>query len=289
MIFLGDKRSISLKLTTVFTIAIFAACNSNQDKPIVNAQIAAPVKPVLTQPFRYHKVIEVSPGNSFDVFSWGRGSAETGSFLVLQSDSAEVKYTTTTGDLDGTITDVYNTDMDMDGNPEILIQAKSKDSTIYTQIYAFEYKNNKADKLTFPKLTSSQKKGYRGQDNFYIKEGVLMREFPIFDGDGADAKPTAEKRVLTYGIYSNNFTVKTVDQEDKNQNEGVTTDTEKKALADTVKKSAEVAPVASTKNTAQKKHHVAARHHHRTKKTAHKSSSKKSKSRKSSHRRRHRS
>jgi hypothetical protein len=255
MIILGDKRSIFLLINAVFMAAI-TGCNSNEQKQVQT--VTAPAKPALTQPFRFHKVIEVSPGNSFDVFSWGRGATETGSFLILASDSAEAKYITTTGDLDGSITDVYNTDMDMDGNPEILIQAKSKDSTKYTQIYAFEYKDNKAQKLDFPKLTSSQKKGYRGEDNFYIKEGVLMREFPLFDGKGDTAKVTADKRVLEYGIRSNSFTVKTIELEDKS-----------KSATDTAKTSSSTV---ATENAPQKKHHVSERRH-TSKKTVHKRSS----------------
>lgn len=263
--FLGDKRSIFPQFTVVVLIVvIFAACNSTEQKPATRL-IASPAKPALPQPFRFHKTLEVSPENIFDVFSWGRGSTQTGSFLILESDSAAAKYTTTTGDLDGAITDVYNTDMDMDGNPEILIEAKTKDSTKHTQVYAFEYNNNKAQKLDFPKLTSSQRKGYRGEDQFYLKEGVLMREFPVFDGSGADAKATGTKRVLAYGIRNNNFTVKTVSQGDEQNAAGNT----KKSVA------APVAPEkTSTKNTSQKKHrHVTERRRHSTKKKSHKSSS----------------
>ncbi|WP_419803585.1 hypothetical protein [Mucilaginibacter sp.] len=258
MDFLGDKRSIYLGLITVF-IAVFSGCNQEKEKP--SQKFLAPEKPVLMQPFRFHKLIEVSPGNSFDIFSWGRGAAENGSLLILASDSSAQKYTTTTGDLDGTITDVYNTDMDMDGNPEILIRVKAKDTTAYTHIYAFEYQDNKAQKLDFPKLTSSQRKGYRGEDNFYIKEGILMREFPVFDGNGSNAKPTGEKRILEYGLRSNNFTVKTIAQNDPQKTA---------AIKDSVK-STVAAPAVSTKNTPQKKHHTSARRHH-TEKTAHKKS-----------------
>lgn len=278
MSFLGDKRSILLQVTTVVLIVTIAACNPSDQKPVVPQQLLSAKKAELTQPFRFHKLIEVSPGNSFDVFSWGRGSTETGSFLILESDSSAKKYTTTTGDLDGTVTDVYNTDMDMDGNPEILIQAKLKDSTKYTQIYAFEYKDNKAQKLDFPKLTSAQKKGYRGEDNFYIKGGILMREFPVFEGVGTDAKPTAAKRVLVYGIRGNSFTVKTTSQEDEAKKQAAAaTDTIKKALV-------KEAPVVSAKNTPQKKQHVSERHP-TTKKTPHKRSSSHSSKKHRHHRR----
>lgn len=159
-------------------------------------------------PFRYHKLIEVSPGQSYDILSWGRGSEEAGAFMILHSDSAGIKYTTTTGDLNGAIVDVYNSDMDADGNPEILVQTKSKDTVNYVSVAAFEFNDNKANKLDFPKLTGSQRKGYRGGDNFYIRDGKLIREFPIYDGGGKDAKPSGAKRQFEYGLRGNEFTVK---------------------------------------------------------------------------------
>jgi hypothetical protein len=187
---------------------LLAACG-NDPKPASVAVAVPENAPVLTEPFRYHKAIEVSPGQTYDVLSWGRGSKMDGSFMILHSDSAGVKYTTTTGDLDGAISDVYNSDMDTDGNPEILIQAKDQDTVNYAKVYAFEFNNNNnnANKLDFPKLTGSQKKGYRGNDNFYIKDGLLIREFPIYSSNDSLAKPTGAKRVLQYGLRSNSFSV----------------------------------------------------------------------------------
>jgi hypothetical protein len=184
---------------------VLAACSNDPQKAVV-AKLA-PEKPAVMDPFRFHKAIEVSPGQTYDVLSWGRGAKEVGAFMVLHSDSAAAKYTTTTGDLDGTITDVYNSDMDTDGNPEILIQAKGKDTVNYAKVYAFEFNNNNANKLDFPRLTSSQRKGYRGNDNFYIKDGLLIREFPIYDSNDSLAKPTGAKRQLQYGLSRNSFTV----------------------------------------------------------------------------------
>lgn len=184
---------------------VITGCSNNDKKPA--AAISAAAKPAVMQPFRFHKAIEVSPGQTYDVVSWGRGSTQTGSFAILHSDSAGMKYTTTTGDLDGAISDVYNADMDLDGNPEILIQSKGKDTVSYAKIYAFEFNNNEADKLDFPKLTGSQRKGYRGNDNFYIKEGKLIREFPIYDSNDSTAKSTGAKRQLEYSLRRNSFTV----------------------------------------------------------------------------------
>src|SRR6202000_1146424 len=187
-------------------LIMVSGCNHDEKKVAPPTTIIK--KADFADPFRFHRLVEVSPGEDYDVLSWGRVSTAVGGFLILHSDSSGKKYTTTTGDLDGSIVDVYNSDMDLDGNPEILIQAKAKDTTNYATIYAFEFNNSKANKLDFPRLTSSQRKGYRGNDNFYIKEGKFMREFPIYDGDDSAAKATGQKRILEYGLRGNNFTVK---------------------------------------------------------------------------------
>src|SRR6201996_923689 len=166
-------------------LIVAAGCTQNEKK-VAQPQVIIK-KADFVDPFRFHKLIEVSPGEDYDILSWGRGSKDVGSFEILHSDSADMKYTTTTGDLEGSIVDVYNSDMDLDGNPEILIQAKAKDTSNYAVIYAFEFTNGRADKLDFPKLTRSQRKGYRGNDNFYIQEGKFMRQFPVYDGNGKDA------------------------------------------------------------------------------------------------------
>src|ERR1700748_2289053 len=187
-------------------LIMVSGCNHDEKKVAPPTTIIK--KADFADPFRFHRLVEVSPGEDYDVLSWGRGSTSVGGVLILHSDSSGKKYTTTTGDLDGSIVDVYNSDMDLDGNPEILIQAKATDTANYATIYAFEFNNSKANKLDFPKLTNSQRKGYHGDDNFYIKEGKFMREFPIYDGNDKDAKATGQKRVLEYGLRGNNFTVK---------------------------------------------------------------------------------
>ena len=242
---------------------LMAACNNDNKKA---APVNAPVtqKPALTDPFRFHKLVEVSPGQDYDVLSWGRGATNTGAFLILHSDSADKQYITTTGDLDGTIIDVYNSDMDLDGNPELLIRAKGKDTTNYATIYAFEFSNNKAQKLDFPKLSLSQKKGYRGDDNFYIKEGKFMREFPIYNGTGKDAKPTGAKRVLEYGLRSNSLTVKQLskDSTDKSDIKPIGSSPVKSSLSKKRQSSPDnTSSKKSKKHSSEKKKKKHRRHH----------------------------
>ena len=234
-----------------------ASCSNDKKQP--SAETVAPKKPVLTEPFRFHKMVEVSPGQDYDVLSWGRGAKDTGSFMILHSDSAAKKYSTTTGDLDGTIIDAYNSDMDLDGNPEILIEAKTKDTVNFVNIYAFEFSGGKAQKIDFPKLTRSQRAGYRGSDNFYVQEGKLIREFPIYVGAGQSAKPMADKRKFEYGLRNNNFTIKQLTKDSLSSATQVAPEPVKKASTEkktTTTKKSKKHTSEPTHKKKKKKHHV---------------------------------
>jgi hypothetical protein len=187
----------------LFSCAILSGCSEEPKKVITNN---SPKAATLMEPFKYHKMIEVAPGQYYDVMSWGRGAGKESAYMVLHSDSSAQKFTTTTGDLDGSITEVYNADMDLDGNPEILIQAKGTDSINFTHIYAYEFNGSNAQKLDFPKLQSS-KKNYRGDDKFYISEGKLIREFPSYTTSGSDGKPTGGKYKFEYTLQGNQLAV----------------------------------------------------------------------------------
>jgi hypothetical protein len=233
-----------MKFRSVFLIllscAIFVGCSQDPKKAVV-ANVAK--APEVMAPFKYHKLMEVSPGQYYDVLSWGRGAGNESSYMILHSDSTGKKYTITSDDLDGTITDVYNSDMDLDGNPELIIQAKGKDSINFTHIYAYEFKGNNAQKLSFPKLQSS-KKNYRGNDNFYISEGKLIREFPSYTTNGSDGKPTGGKYKFEYGLQGNELTVNTLVKD--------STQMDKPEPAQAVKKQTEEKPKAK-KSTKKKK------------------------------------
>jgi len=257
---------------SLLSIGLLATACHQQDKPVATIPVLQK-KPSLMEPFRFHKMIEVAPGNDFDVLSWGRGSSAVGSFLILHSDSASMKYVTTTGDLDGSIVDVYNADMDMDGNPEILIQAKATDTTNYAVIYAFEFNNGRADKLDFPKLTKSQRKGYRGNDNFYIQDGKFMREFPIYDGNGKDAKLTGQKRLLQYGLRNNEFTVEQISKDSTAKTSSTGAAAKSAVAATSAEKKSSSKSTSSEKSSSKKrkKHHSEEQSssHHKKKKKKH--------------------
>jgi CRISPR/Cas system-associated protein endoribonuclease Cas2 len=193
-------------------MAVAAGCSNSPNKATIAAPTAVEAPKVLA-PFRYHKSIEVAPGQSYDILSWGRGSQTVGAFEILRSDSAAMKYTTTTGDLEGSIKDVLNADMDNDGNPEIFIHTQATDSTNAAKVFAFEYNNDKARELDFPRLTRSQRKGYRGNDNFFVKDGNLMREFNVYEESDSLAKKPVQKRLIQYNLSGGSISADQISQD----------------------------------------------------------------------------
>ncbi|WP_026898023.1 hypothetical protein [Daejeonella oryzae] len=202
----------SLKLwhVTVLSAFIISACNQ-EEKELPAA--SKPVEVKLAEPFRFHKAVEVKPGLTLDVVSWGRGSESVGAYLILRSDSTHLKYKSISGELDGEIVDVWNMDMDADGDPELYIQAKGEGEGSHLSMYVYEFNNSgSARQITFPNLSGKSKKGYKGGDSVYIKDDVLMREFPVTNDEDKN-NPTTEKKILKYQLRNNSFSVDEVKQE----------------------------------------------------------------------------
>lgn len=193
-----------------FFIAIISACSSEEPK-----QEPKPVVKKIMQPFRFHKAVEVRPGLTLDIVSWGRGSNSVGGYLVLRSDSTKMDYRSVSGELDGKIVDAWDMDLDSDGNPELYIQAKGEGKGSYLNMYIYEYSEGGSNqKLKFPELNSSLNEGYRGLDSVYVKDGKLMREFPVFDSNDSSSHKTGQSRKIEYSLRNNNFQYKELKEED---------------------------------------------------------------------------
>jgi hypothetical protein len=199
-------------MKTLFYLAVcslltFVSCSHDAKK--VEVKKAEATK--LPAPFRMHQKIEVSPGLIFDVLSWGRGADSTSSVLILKSDSLKNNfYVASTDNLDGKLSEVFNTDMDNDGNPEIIVLYQKNDKYHSADVLCYEFLKN-ANKIRFPDLSSKTKKSYRGNDKFYVKEGDLFREFSLYDESDKEGKKPLGKKIVRYGLEGNNFTVNEVE------------------------------------------------------------------------------
>ena len=206
------KKNILIIAATLF---VLTSCNSEEPKK----EPSSIVKVELPKPFRFQKSIEVKPGLTFDVLSWGRGSEHIGQYLILRSDSTDANYSTISEELEGDIVDVWNMDLDSDGNPEIFIQAKGQDKESYLSLYVHEFSDGgSSQEIKFPELTSRTMKKYHGKDSVYIKEGNLFREFPLYDEkDTAGVKPV-DRMYLEYTLKSNRFDIHELDEEEIKEN-----------------------------------------------------------------------
>lgn len=192
-----------------FVSALLIACGGEEPK-----QVVKPVAKKIMQPFRFHKAIEVRPGLTLDIVSWGRGSNSVGGYLILRSDSTDLDYRSVAGELDGKIIDAWDMDLDSDGNPELYIHAKGEGKGSYLSMYIYEYADNGTNqKIKFPELSSSLFEGYRGNDSVYIKDGKLLRQFSLFDKNDSTGTKTGEIRKIEYSLRNNSFQFKELKEE----------------------------------------------------------------------------
>ncbi len=187
-------------------ILLFAAC-ANDDKTAV-AKVEE-VKPISVNPFSFYKSIEIKPGFHFEIVSWGKGVDTVGGYLLLMSDSIKNNYKSIAVERKGIITDAWNMDADNDGNPELYIQYVVRKNV--NDINVYEFNNSSFDKISFPGLNSNFKKGYQGNDKFFLKNGDLFRSVPLVLTDSG--KMTTLVKILSYRLSGNSFSTKEVKPE----------------------------------------------------------------------------
>jgi hypothetical protein len=160
----------------------------------------------LPAPFKRHEKIEVGPDIIFDIYSWGRGADSTSSLLILRSDSLKNEFSVASSDnINGRLVEVFNTDMDTDGNPEVLVYYTLNDKFETAKILCYEFNGKNVNQIKFPDLSAKTKAQYRGLDKFSVKEAKLIREFNLYDETDTVAKNATGKKKVEYLIKNNSF------------------------------------------------------------------------------------
>ncbi len=195
------KNNTFQHLLLVAGVLFFFACkDAEQNEPV---KTESPV--VVKSPFPFYKNIEVKPGLNFEIISWGKGTDSIGGYQVLMSDSVKNNFRSLAAERKGILTDVWNMDLDNDGNPELYFQLLSKKNVFDLNVY--EFSGGNFNKISFPSLNPSQKKGYNGNDKFFIKNGDLFRSFPV--KDPADTSKVLVK-TYQYKLSGKSFSVQEV-------------------------------------------------------------------------------
>jgi hypothetical protein len=198
------KNHFSISLLLLGTVLI-AACGG--EEPL----ISAPKKGVLVSPFRFHRSLEVKPGLIFDVLTWGRGKDSTSALLILRSDSTHQKFEALNTDLVGKPLDVWDMDLDTDGNPELAVQVLL--STGLNDLYIYEFDaSGTGSAIRFPAFSDKAKAGFKGKDSIYIKEGELRRDF-LYQEPATTEKTI--KRTLAYRLRNNSFQLSEITEKKK--------------------------------------------------------------------------
>ncbi|MBC7614940.1 MAG: hypothetical protein H7202_02620 [Pedobacter sp.] len=199
-----------MKLTKAIKIGFFGlgmlvlvACTSDNTTKVPKVE---EVKTKSVNPFSFYKSIEIKPGFHFEVLSWGKGVDTLGGYLLLMSDSIKNNYKSIAVERKGIIIDAWNMDLDNDGNPELYIQYVVRKNV--NDINVYEFNNNNFDKISFPGLNSNLKKGYQGNDKFFVKDGDLFRSVPVLITDSG--KTATLVKTLAYRLSGNSFSTKEV-------------------------------------------------------------------------------
>lgn len=103
------------------------------------------------------------------------------------------------------IKDVFLADLDKNGYKELYIITQSVGSGTYGNVYAFiSDKDLKIIPHEIPQLVF---KGYMGHDAFYIKNSVLVREFPLYKKEDSNANPTGGEAKVFYTLEENKLKI----------------------------------------------------------------------------------
>jgi len=198
-------------ITSLCLISFLISCGEEEEKQ--NVAVKQEVKKI-QEPFRFHKAIEVKPGLTLDIVSWGRGSDSIGGYLILRSDSTRLSYRSVSGELKGKVADAWNMDLDTDGNPELYIQSVGQGNDSYLNMYIYEFgEGGSNQQIRFPDLSSSLKEGYQGEDSMYVKDGRLFREFPFHSKQDSLPKVKPAIKKLEYTLKNNSLQFKEIKEE----------------------------------------------------------------------------
>jgi len=111
--------------------------------------------------------------------------------------------TTAAFTIKGTLVKAEIGDLNSDGYPDLVMYVFGvPNSETGTVIGISSVANNSLAPIYFPDIYADPKlrDGYRGQDEFSIRYGMLSRTFPIYKPGDADNKPTGGKRVIQYQV-----------------------------------------------------------------------------------------
>ena len=106
-------------------------------------------------------------------------------------------------DLKGRVISAEIDDLNQDGFPDMILYVV--DAAAKINLFTISSRNNESmQPIYFPDITNDAvlSKGYRGFDEYKLVEGILFRQFPIFDADTTIKTPTKKARRIMYKVMA---------------------------------------------------------------------------------------
>lgn len=110
---------------------------------------------------------------------------------------------------DGILIDAFTVELSGAAPPEIVVVAKGDGVAAYGAISIFESVDGHYVERHVVPLRGEEASGYAGHDLFTVKDGVVIRQFPVYSPPaepGGEPQPTGETRTLKYDFTANRWT-----------------------------------------------------------------------------------
>lgn len=109
------------------------------------------------------------------------------------------------GNRDGSIEQVWLSDLLDEGNPQIVVWMISAGSGSYGTLHMYREFEGSYAAMTIAELTPDQAAGYRGHDRFRVGGDGLERSFPLYRKTDSNAAPTAGVARFRYSFEASQW------------------------------------------------------------------------------------
>jgi hypothetical protein len=114
-------------------------------------------------------------------------------------ENAELLLTRLTAPYQGTLSNSFVADLDRDGRFEVVV-TYSHGAGRATELDVYTWTGELLQPLAVAALAPAQQQGYRGEDEYAVKDGTLVRMFQVYEQVDGAWQPTATRRQLRYSF-----------------------------------------------------------------------------------------
>jgi hypothetical protein len=114
-------------------------------------------------------------------------------------ENAELLLTRLSAPLAGNLSNSFVADLNRDGRFEVVVTF-SHDAGARTEVDVYSWNQHLLEPVRIAELDEAQKAGYRGGDEFAVREGQLVRMFQVYEEIDGQWSATAARRQLRYSF-----------------------------------------------------------------------------------------